>query len=70
MLGLLALFCLLEAAPAPQPRDIPTAVAAAIAAEVLIAKGEPTTTNFNKIRHLKSSLGNPGGQNICKDTKH
>jgi hypothetical protein len=43
MLGLLALFCLLEAAPAPQPRDIPTAVAAAIAAEVLIAKGEPTT---------------------------
>jgi hypothetical protein len=41
LLGLLALFCLLEAAPAPQPRDIPTAVAAAIAAEVLIAKGEP-----------------------------
>ena len=33
------MFCLMEAAPAPQPRDLPTAVAAAIAAEALIAKG-------------------------------
>ncbi len=42
LVGLVALFCLMEAAPAPQPRDLPTAVATAIAAEALIAKGKPT----------------------------